>query len=68
MAGKPDAIIVGAVYQPGAEFIKLTRKEGVKAHLASGSFAGGNNLVNAADSAAGRCRSPGSAGRRSRKT
>jgi ABC-type branched-subunit amino acid transport system substrate-binding protein len=52
MAGKPDAIIVGAVYQPGAEFIKLARKEGVTAHLASGSFAGGNNLVKAAGPAA----------------
>lgn len=52
MAGKPDAIIVGAVYQPGAEFIKLARKEGVTAKLASGSFAGGNNLVKAAGPAA----------------
>jgi branched-chain amino acid transport system substrate-binding protein len=47
MAGKPDAIIVGAVYAPGAEFIKLARKEGVKAHLAACSFAGGSNLVKA---------------------
>jgi branched-chain amino acid transport system substrate-binding protein len=45
MAGKPDAIIVGAVYAPGAEFIKLARQEGVKAHLAACSFAGGSNLV-----------------------
>ncbi|WP_129127194.1 ABC transporter substrate-binding protein [Geomonas oryzae] len=47
MEGKPDAIIVGAVYKPGAEFIKLARKEGVTARLASGSFAGGMNLVKA---------------------
>ncbi|WP_224984769.1 ABC transporter substrate-binding protein [Geomonas agri] len=47
MAGKPDAIIVGAVYKPGAEFIKMARKEGVSAYLASGSFAGGMNLVKA---------------------
>ncbi len=47
MEGKPDAILVGAVYKPGAEFIKLARKEGVTARLASGSFAGGMNLVKA---------------------
>lgn len=52
MEGKPDAIIVGAVYAPGAEFIKLARKEGVKAHLASCSFAGGSNLVKAVGDAA----------------
>ncbi|GFO54538.1 ABC transporter substrate-binding protein [Geomonas sp. Red276] len=52
MEGKPDAIIVGAVYAPGAEFIKLARKEGVKAHLASCSFAGGSNLVKASGDAA----------------
>jgi branched-chain amino acid transport system substrate-binding protein len=45
MEGKPDAIIVGAVYAPGAEFIKQARKEGVKAHMAACSFAGGSNLV-----------------------
>lgn len=52
IAGKPDAIIVGAVYAPGAEFIKLARKEGVKAHLAACSFAGGSNLVKAVGPAA----------------
>lgn len=52
MEGKPDAIIVGAVYAPGAEFIKLARKEGVTAHLAACSFAGGSNLVKAVGSAA----------------
>ena len=52
MAGKPDAIIVGAVYAPGAEFIKLARQEGVKAHLAACSFAGGSNLVRTVGSAA----------------
>jgi branched-chain amino acid transport system substrate-binding protein len=52
MAGKPDAIIVGAVYAPGAEFIKLARQEGVKAHLAACSFAGGSNLVKAVGPAA----------------
>lgn len=51
MAGNPDAIVVGAVYAPGAEFIKLARKEGVKAHLAACSFAGGSNLVKAVGSA-----------------
>ena len=45
MAGTPDAVIVGAVYAPGAEFIKQARKEGIKAHLAACSFAGGSNLV-----------------------
>jgi branched-chain amino acid transport system substrate-binding protein len=52
LAGKPDAIIVGAVYAPGAEFIKLARQEGVKAHLAACSFAGGSNLVKAVGPAA----------------
>lgn len=52
MAGKPDAIIVGAVYAPGAEFIKLARQEGVQAHLAACSFAGGSNLVKAVGPAA----------------
>ena len=52
MAGKPDAIIVGAVYAPGAEFIKLARKEGVTAHMAACSFAGGSNLVKAIGPAA----------------
>lgn len=52
IAGKPDAIIVGAVYAPGAEFIKLARKEGVTAHLAACSFAGGSNLVKAVGPAA----------------
>lgn len=52
MEGKPDAIIVGAVYAPGSEFIKLARKEGVKAQLAACSFAGGSNLVKAVGPAA----------------
>jgi len=52
MAGKPDAVIVGAVYAPGAEFIKLARKEGVTAHMAACSFAGGSNLVKAIGPAA----------------
>jgi len=52
MEGKPDAIVVGAVYAPGAEFIKLARKEGVTAHLAACSFAGGSNLVKAIGPAA----------------
>jgi branched-chain amino acid transport system substrate-binding protein len=52
IAGNPDAIIVGAVYAPGAEFIKLARKEGVKAHLAACSFAGGSNLVKSVGPAA----------------
>ncbi|HBG07926.1 MAG: hypothetical protein A2075_24390 [Geobacteraceae bacterium GWC2_58_44] len=52
MAGKPDAVIVGAVYAPGAEFIKLARQEGVKAHMAACSFAGGSNLVKAVGPAA----------------
>ena len=52
MEGKPDAIIVGAVYAPGAEFIKLARKEGVTARLAACSFAGGSNLVKAVGPAA----------------
>lgn len=45
MAGNPDAVIVGAVYAPAAEFIKLARKEGLKAQLAACSFVGGSNLV-----------------------
>lgn len=52
MEGKPDAIIVGAVYAPGSEFIKLARKEGVKAQLGACSFAGGSNLVKAVGPAA----------------
>jgi branched-chain amino acid transport system substrate-binding protein len=52
MEGKPDAIIVGAVYAPGAAFIKLARKEGVKAHVAGGSWAGGSNLAKAVGDAA----------------
>jgi branched-chain amino acid transport system substrate-binding protein len=51
LEGKPDAIIVGAVYAPAAEFIKLARKEGVKAHIATGSFAGGMNVVKEAGAA-----------------
>ncbi|MBJ6726541.1 ABC transporter substrate-binding protein [Geomesophilobacter sediminis] len=46
--GKPDAIILGSVYAPGAEFAKAARKEGLKSYFASGSFAGGANLVKAA--------------------
>jgi len=49
---KPDAIILGAIYAPGAEFAKAARKEGLKSYLATGSFAGGMNLVNAAGPAA----------------
>lgn len=52
MEGKPDAIVVGAVYAPGAAFIKLAKKEGVKAHVAGGSWAGGSNLVKAVGEAA----------------
>ena len=52
LAGQPDAILVGAVYAPGAEFIKQARREGVKAHLAACSFAGGSNLVKAVGAAA----------------
>ena len=52
MSGAPDAIILGAIYGPGAEFTKAVRKEGLKSYLATGSFAGGSNLVQAAGSAA----------------
>jgi branched-chain amino acid transport system substrate-binding protein len=52
MAGNPDAIIVGAVYAIGSDFITLARKEGVKARLAACSFAGGYNLVKAIGAAA----------------
>jgi ABC-type branched-subunit amino acid transport system substrate-binding protein len=52
MAGKPDAIILGSIYAPGAEFAKAARKEGLKSYLATGSFAGGSNLVQAAGPAA----------------
>jgi len=52
MDGKPDVIIVGAVYAPGAEFVKLAKKEGVKAQLVAGSFAAGSNLVKAVGDAA----------------
>jgi ABC-type branched-subunit amino acid transport system substrate-binding protein len=49
---KPDAIVLGAIYAPGAEFAKAARKEGLKSYLATGSFAGGMNLVKAAGPAA----------------
>jgi branched-chain amino acid transport system substrate-binding protein len=52
MAGKPDAIILGSIYGPGAEFALAARKEGLKSYLATGSFAGGSNLVTAAGTAA----------------
>jgi branched-chain amino acid transport system substrate-binding protein len=52
MAGKPDAIILGSIYAPGAEFAKAARKEGLQSYLATGSFAGGANLVQAAGAAA----------------
>jgi branched-chain amino acid transport system substrate-binding protein len=52
MAGTPDAIILGSIYAPGAEFAKAARKEGLKSFLATGSFAGGSNLVQAAGPAA----------------
>jgi branched-chain amino acid transport system substrate-binding protein len=52
MEGKPDAIILGSIYAPGAEFAKAARKEGLKSYLATGSFAGGSNLVKAAGPAA----------------
>lgn len=52
MEGKPDAVIVGAVYAPGAEFLKLAKKEGFKASFAACSFAGGSNLVKASGDAA----------------
>jgi branched-chain amino acid transport system substrate-binding protein len=52
MEGKPDAIILGSIYGPGAEFAKAARKEGLKSYLATGSFAGGSNLVKAAGPAA----------------
>ena len=52
MEGKPDAIILGSIYGPGAEFAKAARTEGLKSYLATGSFAGGSNLVNAAGAAA----------------
>ena len=52
IAGKPDAIILGSIYAPGAEFAKAARKEGLKSYLATGSFAGGSNLVKAAGAAA----------------
>jgi branched-chain amino acid transport system substrate-binding protein len=52
MEGKPDAIILGSIYAPGAEFAKAARKEGLKSFLATGSFAGGSNLVQAAGPAA----------------
>ena len=52
MEGKPDAIILGSIYAPGAEFAMAARKEGLKSYLATGSFAGGSNLVKAAGPAA----------------
>jgi len=52
IAAKPDAIILGSIYGPGAEFAKAARKEGLKSYLATGSFAGGSNLVQAAGEAA----------------
>jgi len=52
MAGEPDAIILGSIYGPGAEFAKAARQEGLKSYLATGSFAGGSNLVKAAGPAA----------------
>jgi branched-chain amino acid transport system substrate-binding protein len=52
IAGTPDAIILGSIYKPGAEFAKAARKEGLKSYLATGSFAGGSNLVQAAGDAA----------------
>lgn len=52
IAAKPDAIILGSIYGPGAEFAKAARKEGLKSYLATGSFAGGSNLVQAAGDAA----------------
>jgi len=52
IAGKPDAIVLGSIYGPGAEFAKAARKEGLNCYLATGSFAGGSNLVKAAGDAA----------------
>ena len=52
IAGTPDVIILGSIYKPGAEFAKAARKEGLKSYLATGSFAGGANLVQAAGDAA----------------
>ncbi len=52
MTGKPDVIILGSVYAAGAEFVKAARKEGVKSYVATGSFAGGSNLVRVAGPAA----------------
>ena len=52
LEGKPDAIILGSIYAPGAEFAQAARKEGLKSYLATGSFAGGSNLVKAAGPAA----------------
>lgn len=52
IAGTPDVIILGSIYKPGAEFAKAARKEGLKSYLATGSFAGGSNLVQAAGDAA----------------
>ena len=52
IAGTPDAIILGSIYGPGAEFAKAARREGLKSYLATGSFAGGSNLVQAAGEAA----------------
>lgn len=52
LEAKPDAIIMGSVYAPGAEFAKAARKEGLKGFIVSGSFAGGTNLVKAAGPAA----------------
>ena len=47
MAGKPDAIVVGTMFGPGVAFVKLARKEGLKAELATFSAAGGSNMVKA---------------------
>ena len=52
LEGKPDAIILGSIYAPSADFARAARKEGLKSHLATGSFAGGSNLITAAGPAA----------------
>jgi len=51
-AAKPDAVLVAATYQPAAEFLKVLRARGGRLLAATGSFAGGENLVTAAGPAA----------------
>jgi len=45
MTASPDVVIMVGPYTPLAAFIKDARQEGLKAHLATVSFVGTNNLV-----------------------